>query len=69
MGIETFPADMFFVLRVVQLLRGLANGMNITDFSCAKQWKPFASDALKQLENHEFSSIDTGLNAFVKSIN
>ncbi len=49
MGISTFPADMFFVLRVVQLLRGLQDGMGITDFSSAHQWKPFAEVALKQL--------------------
>lgn len=49
MGITTFPADMFFVLRVVQLLRGLQDGMGINDFSSAQQWKPFAEVALKQL--------------------
>ncbi|GLC33499.1 hypothetical protein PLESTB_000081700 [Pleodorina starrii] len=45
-AISTFPPDMFFVLRVVQLLRGLANGMGINDFSCARQWAPFARDTL-----------------------
>lgn len=49
MGISTFPADMFFVLRVVQLLRGLADGMGVKDFSSAVQWKPFAMEAQKQL--------------------
>lgn len=49
MGIEKFPADMFFVLRVVQLLRGLADGMGVKDFSCAKQWRPFARNALREL--------------------
>ncbi|KAK9817253.1 hypothetical protein WJX72_011900 [[Myrmecia] bisecta] len=34
MAIEKFPGDFFFVLRVVQLLRGLANKMDIEDFSC-----------------------------------
>jgi predicted unusual protein kinase regulating ubiquinone biosynthesis (AarF/ABC1/UbiB family) len=51
MGITTFPADMFFVLRVVQLLRGLADGMGVKDFSSAAQWRPFADDALKQLKD------------------
>ncbi|GLI59949.1 hypothetical protein VaNZ11_002002 [Volvox africanus] len=46
--ISTFPADMFFVMRVVQLLRGLANGMGIDDFSCARQWAPFAKDTLSR---------------------
>ncbi|KAG2436133.1 hypothetical protein HYH02_011642 [Chlamydomonas schloesseri] len=45
-AISTFPADMFFVLRVVQLLRGLANGMGINDFSSARQWAPYARDTL-----------------------
>jgi len=45
--IKEFPRDFFFVLRVVQLLRGLAHGMGVDDFSCAHQWKPFARAALK----------------------
>ncbi|MEW5318649.1 MAG: hypothetical protein WDW38_009856 [Sanguina aurantia] len=32
-AITTFPQDMFFVLRVVQLLRGLSNGKGMPDFS------------------------------------
>ena len=49
-SVENFPSDLFFVLRVSQLLRGLANGMNIKDFSAAKQWSPFARNAIKELE-------------------
>lgn len=49
-SVENFPSDLFFVLRVSQLLRGLANGMNIKDFSAAKQWSPFAKSAIKELE-------------------
>ena len=49
MAIQTFPADLFFVLRVVQLLRGLANGMGVWDFSSAAQWRPFAADAVRHL--------------------
>jgi len=47
--ISTFPKDMFFVLRTTQLLRGLANGMEISDFSCADQWAPYARKALRGL--------------------
>ncbi|PSC70875.1 putative aarF domain-containing kinase 1 [Micractinium conductrix] len=50
MGIKTFPPDMFFVLRVVQLLRGLATGMKVSEFSSAKQWGPYARQAVKQLQ-------------------
>jgi hypothetical protein len=46
--VDKFPSDMFFVLRVVQLLRGLANAMDPDlDFSSASQWAPYARDALR----------------------
>ena len=32
-----------------QLLRGLATGMKVSEFSSAKQWKPYAQAAAKQL--------------------
>lgn len=47
-AISSFPPDMFFVLRVVQLLRGLANGMGVTDFSSARQWESYARDTLRR---------------------
>jgi hypothetical protein len=37
MGISRFPPDMFFVLRVTQLLRGLAQGMGVEEFSASEQ--------------------------------
>lgn len=49
-SVENFPSDLFFVLRVSQLLRGLANGMKIQDFSAAKQWSKFARVAVNELE-------------------
>jgi predicted unusual protein kinase regulating ubiquinone biosynthesis (AarF/ABC1/UbiB family) len=48
-GITAFPRDLFFVLRVTQLLRGLATGMGVADFSCAAQWRPFAAEAAREL--------------------
>ncbi|KAK9834339.1 hypothetical protein WJX81_008600 [Elliptochloris bilobata] len=47
--VEEFPADFFFVLRVVQLLRGIATAMSINDFSVAVQWRPFAEAALQSV--------------------
>jgi hypothetical protein len=38
----------FFVLRVMQLLRGLAGGMGVRDFSSARQWRPIAERALRR---------------------
>ena len=55
-SVEDFPPDLFFVLRVSQLLRGLANGMGITDFSASKQWKEFAKIALKELDGEDSNS-------------
>ena len=43
-----FPPDLFFVLRTVQLLRGLANGMGVHEFSAASQWcGPFLFSTVK----------------------
>lgn len=55
-SVENFPSDLFFVLRVSQLLRGLSNGMNIRDFSAAKQWSSFAQTAIRDLEDYDTSS-------------
>jgi hypothetical protein len=46
--VEHFPPDVFFVLRVMQLLRGLAGGMGVSDFSAARQWAPYARAALRR---------------------
>ncbi|DBA82197.1 TPA: hypothetical protein ACH3X1_007180 [Trebouxia sp. C0004] len=46
-SVDDFPPDLFFVLRVVQLIRGLAVSMGVEDFSSASQWKPFAQEALQ----------------------
>eukprot|EP00878_Enallax_costatus_P021138 GHUV01022371.1.p1 GENE.GHUV01022371.1~~GHUV01022371.1.p1 ORF type:complete len:637 (+),score=223.29 GHUV01022371.1:216-1913(+) len=52
-AIEKFPPDMFFVLRVVQLLRGMANGMGIHDFSTADQWAPLARKAIAKAKKKD----------------
>lgn len=45
-AITDFPKQYFLLLRVVQLIRGLATRMDI-HFSTAQQWKPWALQALK----------------------
>lgn len=47
LGIAHFPPDVFFVLRVMQLLRGLAGGLGV-EFSAAEQWAPYARKALRK---------------------
>ncbi|KAL5223340.1 hypothetical protein ABZP36_028053 [Zizania latifolia] len=44
-GVQSFPEELFSVLRTIQLLRGLTVGMGLR-FSCAEQWKPIAEEAL-----------------------
>jgi hypothetical protein len=46
-SIDTFPPDVFFVLRVTQMLRGLAGGMGVKDFSNVVQWRPYAEAAVR----------------------
>ena len=41
---------MFFVLRVVQLLRGMAAGMGVKDFSSAHQWRHLAEKAVHSID-------------------
>ena len=43
--VVSMPRDVFFLLRTVQMIRGLANGFGITDFSLAKKWRPYAKTA------------------------
>ncbi|XP_027917269.1 uncharacterized protein LOC114176426 [Vigna unguiculata] len=46
-AVQSFPEELFSVLRTVHLLRGLSVGLGI-NYSCAEQWKPFAEEALSQ---------------------
>ena len=63
---EHFPPDMFFVLRVTQLLRGLAQGMGVTGFSTAQQWAPLARQALRELKGVPLPG--AGLEAFTQPL-
>lgn len=69
-SVESFPPDLFFVLRVSQLLRGLANGMQIHDFSAAKQWSGFAKAAIRELEDEncvgeQLSSVQNPISDYI----
>ncbi|XP_074570087.1 uncharacterized protein LOC141826703 [Curcuma longa] len=44
-SVQSFPEELFSVLRTMQLLRGLSVGMGIF-YSCAEQWRPIAEEAL-----------------------
>ncbi|CAN6464287.1 unnamed protein product [Victoria cruziana] len=49
-SVKSFPEELFFVLRTVNLLRGLSVGLGI-NYSCAEQWKPIAEEALSAVGN------------------
>lgn len=42
----TMPPDLFFVVRTVQMLRGISAAFGLDDFSLADQWAPYAQQAL-----------------------
>ncbi|CAM9179386.1 unnamed protein product, partial [Choristocarpus tenellus] len=44
-AVKGFPSDLFFVLRTVQMLRGLASGMGVP-FSVAEEWLPHTEKLL-----------------------
>ncbi|KAK8482842.1 hypothetical protein V6N13_095959 [Hibiscus sabdariffa] len=44
-GVQSFPEELFSILRTIHLLRGLSVGLGI-NYSCAEQWRPIAEDAL-----------------------
>lgn len=48
--ILSIPPDLFFVVRTVQILRGLTYSLGISDFSLAEKWEPFARKALLEEE-------------------
>lgn len=56
-AVQSFPEELFSVLRTMQLLRGISVGMGIS-YSCALQWRPLAQEALYRagrLEDERFT--------------
>lgn len=49
---QTFPKRLFYILRTIQILRGLSLGMD-SPFSSSEMWKPLA---LQVLASHGKSS-------------
>lgn len=46
-SITSFPRQYFFVMRAVQLLRGLSVGMGV-EYSTVRKWKRFAQSTLSR---------------------
>lgn len=47
-AIDQFPPDLFFLLRTVQIMKGICNSSDNSEFSVAKIWAPIARRALKK---------------------
>lgn len=56
MAVERFPSELFFVLRVVHMMRGLARGMGVEGFSSAQQWVPLAEQVLREQQQQDSSN-------------
>ncbi|CAI7883057.1 unnamed protein product [Closterium sp. NIES-54] len=48
-GVRKFPEDLFFVVRSMQLLRGICMGMGLNE-SLAEQWRPIARQAIREVQ-------------------
>ncbi|XP_020590905.1 uncharacterized protein LOC110031832 [Phalaenopsis equestris] len=62
-SVQSFPEELFSVLRTMQLLRGLSVGMGIS-YSCAEQWRPLAEEALYRagrLNDNSFKAKRSGI--------
>lgn len=46
--VESFPPDLFFLLRTIQIFKGICSATGNTDFSLAKEWEPLARRALRR---------------------
>lgn len=53
--VNNFPKELFFVLRTIQILRGLSVGMGIP-YSCVENWKDLAKEALSASHESQKSS-------------
>lgn len=46
-AVSKLPSDLYFVVRTVQLLRGISSAFNL-DFSVSDAWAPYAARTLKR---------------------
>ncbi|KAL2612142.1 hypothetical protein R1flu_023834 [Riccia fluitans] len=60
--VEKLPKELFFIVRVAQLLRGLSVGMGVP-FSVSEHWKPLAMEALKNSSSARVYDSEIGVNS------
>jgi hypothetical protein len=47
-GVREIPSDLVFVIRVIQMQRGIASALGCPEFSLARQWRPAALEFLSR---------------------
>jgi aarF domain-containing kinase len=57
--VTSFPSELFFILRSVQMLRGMSHAMGVP-FSIAQAWEPHVSRVLTPASNSSSSSSSSG---------
>ncbi|KAL3683191.1 hypothetical protein R1sor_001213 [Riccia sorocarpa] len=65
--VEKLPKELFFIVRVAQLLRGLSVGMGVP-FSVAEHWKPLAMEALKNSPSARVDDSEIWINSGADSL-
>ena len=48
-SVTKLPPDLYFLVRTVQLFRGICYGLKL-DYSLAEAWQPYAISAIKRIE-------------------
>jgi len=48
-SVTKLPPDLYFLVRTVQLFRGICYGLKL-DYSLAQAWQPYATAAVKRIE-------------------
>ena len=44
-AVLSMPSDLYFLLRTIQIMRGMSKAFGLKDFSLAEVWTPYAKDA------------------------
>lgn len=55
-AIDSFPPDLFFLLRTVQIMKGICNATGNEDFSIAAAWAPIARRAFSSRTQAKMST-------------
>jgi len=64
-GVKSFPSDLVYVLRSIQLIKGMGMGMNVgkgtNGFSVLPIWYPYAKEYVREYEQEHTANVITTL--------